>query len=77
MQKSREKIKDKEEIELDFEEEQFFYDMFVVLEQMVGFEDDYEEDFYIKEELIELKEEEEIFYSELDLEIVQVVQFLI
>lgn len=37
---------------------------------MLGFEDDYEEDLNFKEELIELKEEEEIFYSELDLEIV-------
>lgn len=73
MQDSRENIKDKDEVELDFEEDQFFYEVFVVLEIMLGLEEDYEEDFNIKEELIELKEEEEILYSELDLEIVQVV----
>lgn len=73
MQDSRENIKDKDEVESDFEEDQFFYEVFVVLEIMLGLEEDYEEDFNIKEELIELKEEEEILYSELDLEIVQVV----
>ncbi|PNJ34694.1 KAT6A isoform 5 [Pongo abelii] len=76
MQKSREKIKDKEETELDSEEEQPSHDTSVVSEQMPGSEDDHEEDSHTKEELIELKEEEEIPHSELDLETVQAVQSL-
>ncbi|EAW63239.1 lysine acetyltransferase 6A [Homo sapiens] len=76
MQKSREKIKDKEETELDSEEEQPSHDTSVVSEQMAGSEDDHEEDSHTKEELIELKEEEEIPHSELDLETVQAVQSL-
>ncbi|XP_007960504.1 histone acetyltransferase KAT6A isoform X1 [Chlorocebus sabaeus] len=75
-QKSREKIKDKEETELDSEEEQPSHDTSVVSEQMPGSEDDHEEDSHTKEELIELKEEEEIPHSELDLETVQAVQSL-
>ncbi|XP_017401427.1 histone acetyltransferase KAT6A isoform X1 [Cebus imitator] len=76
MQKNREKIKDKEETEPDSEEEQPSHDTSVVSEPMPGSEDDHEEDSRTKEELIELKEEEEIPHSELDLETVQAVQSL-
>uniref|UniRef100_A0A8C9Q2Y1 Histone acetyltransferase n=1 Tax=Spermophilus dauricus TaxID=99837 RepID=A0A8C9Q2Y1_SPEDA len=76
MQNSRETIKDKDETEPDSEEEQPSNETSVVSEHMPGSEDDHEEDSNTKEELIELKEEEEIPHSELDLETVQAVQSL-
>ncbi|ELK08728.1 Histone acetyltransferase MYST3 [Pteropus alecto] len=68
MQSNRENIKDKDETEPDSEEEQTSHETSVVSEHMPGSEDDHEEDSNSKEELIELKEEEEIPHSELDLE---------
>ncbi|XP_025741687.1 histone acetyltransferase KAT6A [Callorhinus ursinus] len=76
MQGSRETIKDKDETEPDSEEEQTSHETSMVSEHMPGSEDDHEEDSNSKEELIELKEEEEIPHSELDLETVQAVQSL-
>ncbi|CAO2611650.1 Histone acetyltransferase KAT6A [Lemmus lemmus] len=76
MQDSRENIKDKDETEPDSEEEQPSHEASVVSETMPGSEEDHEEDSNTKEELIELKEEEEIPHSELDLETVQAVQSL-
>ncbi|XP_036065397.1 histone acetyltransferase KAT6A isoform X2 [Onychomys torridus] len=76
MQDSRETIKEKEETEPDSEEEQPSHEASVVSETMPGSEEDHEEDSNTKEELIELKEEEEIPHSELDLETVQAVQSL-
>ncbi|XP_036156616.1 histone acetyltransferase KAT6A isoform X4 [Myotis myotis] len=76
MQNSRENIKDKEETEPDSEEEQTSHETSVISEHMPGSEDDHEEDSNSKEELIELKEEDEIPHSELDLETVQAVQSL-
>lgn len=76
MQSSRENIKDKDETEPESEEEQTSHDTSVVSEPMPGSEDDHEEDSNAKEELVELKEEEEIPHSELDLETVQAVQSL-
>ncbi|XP_054979636.1 histone acetyltransferase KAT6A isoform X1 [Sorex araneus] len=76
MQSSRENVKDKDETEPDSEEEQTSHETSVVSEHMPGSEDDHEEDSNSKEELIELKEEEEIPHSELDLETVQAVQSL-
>lgn len=76
MQSSRENIKDKDETEPDSEEEQTSHETSMVSEHMPGSEDDHEEDSNSKEELIELKEEEEIPHSELDLETVQAVQSL-
>ena len=76
VQGSGENPKDKEETEPDSEEEQTSHDASVVSEHMPGSEDDREEDSRSKEELLELKEEEEIPHSELDLETVQAVQSL-
>nr|XP_031547418.1 histone acetyltransferase KAT6A isoform X1 [Vicugna pacos] len=76
MQSSRETAKDKDETEPDSEEEQTSQEASVVSEHMPGSEDDHEEDSNSKEELVELKEEEEIPHSELDLETVQAVQSL-
>nr|XP_044986445.1 histone acetyltransferase KAT6A isoform X2 [Jaculus jaculus] len=76
MQNSTENMKDKDETELDSEEEQPSHETSVLSEHMPGSEDDHEEDSNTKEELIELKEEEEIPHSELDLETVQAVQSL-
>ncbi|KAM5278593.1 histone acetyltransferase KAT6A isoform 3-T3 [Hipposideros larvatus] len=76
MQNSRENIKDKDETEPDSEEEQTSHETSVVSEHMPGSEDDHEDEPNSKEELIELKEEEEIPHSELDLETVQAVQSL-
>ncbi|KAK1341883.1 hypothetical protein QTO34_016634, partial [Cnephaeus nilssonii] len=76
MQNSRENVKDKEETEPDSEEEQTSHETSVISEHMPGSEDDHEEDSNSKEELIELKEEDEIPHSELDLETVQAVQSL-
>ncbi|XP_066093508.1 histone acetyltransferase KAT6A isoform X1 [Saccopteryx bilineata] len=76
MQSSRENIKGKDETEPDSEEEQTSQETSVVSEHMPGSEDDHEEDSNSKEELIELKEEDEIPHSELDLETVQAVQSL-
>ncbi|XP_048186391.1 histone acetyltransferase KAT6A isoform X1 [Perognathus longimembris pacificus] len=76
IQNSRENIKDKDETEPDSEEEQPSHETSVVSEHIPGSEDDHEEDSNTKEELIELKEEEEIPHSELDLETVQAVQSL-
>lgn len=76
MQDSRENVKDKEETEPDSEEEQPSHEASVGSETMPGSEEDHEEDSNTKEELIELKEEEEIPHSELDLETVQAVQSL-
>ncbi|XP_007642102.1 histone acetyltransferase KAT6A isoform X1 [Cricetulus griseus] len=76
MQDSRENTKDKDETEPDSEEEQPSHEASVVSETMPGSEEDHEEDSNTKEELIELKEEEEIPHSELDLETVQAVQSL-
>uniref|UniRef100_G3SV35 Histone acetyltransferase n=1 Tax=Loxodonta africana TaxID=9785 RepID=G3SV35_LOXAF len=76
MQNSRENGKDKDETEPDSEEEQTSHETSVVSEHMPGSEDDPEEESNTKEELIELKEEEEIPHSELDLETVQAVQSL-
>lgn len=76
VQGSGENPKDKEEMEPDSEEEQTSHEASVVSEHMPGSEDDREEDSRSKEELLELKEEEEIPHSELDLETVQAVQSL-
>ncbi|XP_045444809.1 histone acetyltransferase KAT6A isoform X5 [Pipistrellus kuhlii] len=76
MQNSRGNVKDKEETEPDSEEEQTSHETSVISEHMPGSEDDHEEDSNSKEELIELKEEDEIPHSELDLETVQAVQSL-
>uniref|UniRef100_A0A8C6HU09 Histone acetyltransferase n=1 Tax=Mus spicilegus TaxID=10103 RepID=A0A8C6HU09_MUSSI len=76
MQDSRENTKDKDEAEPDSEEDQPSHEASVVSETMPGSEEDHEEDSNTKEELIELKEEEEIPHSELDLETVQAVQSL-
>ncbi|XP_008069920.1 histone acetyltransferase KAT6A [Carlito syrichta] len=76
MQNSRESRKDKDETEPDSEEEQPSHETSVVSEHTPGSEDDHEEDSHTKEELMELKEEEEIPHSELDLETVQAVQSL-
>ncbi|XP_031247082.1 histone acetyltransferase KAT6A, partial [Mastomys coucha] len=76
MQDSRENIKEKDEAEADSEEEQPSHEASVVSETMPGSEEDHEEDSNTKEELIELKKEEEIPHSELDLETVQAVQSL-
>ncbi|XP_056669572.1 histone acetyltransferase KAT6A isoform X3 [Monodelphis domestica] len=75
-QNNREEIKSKNETEPDSEEEQTSHETSVVSEHMPGSEDDHEEETNTKEELIELKEEEEIPHSELDLETVQAVQSL-
>ncbi|XP_043836907.1 histone acetyltransferase KAT6A isoform X2 [Dromiciops gliroides] len=75
-QNNREEIKSKNETEPDSEEEQASHETSVVSEHMPGSEDDHEEEASTKEELIELKEEEEIPHSELDLETVQAVQSL-
>ncbi|XP_044519483.1 histone acetyltransferase KAT6A [Gracilinanus agilis] len=75
-QNNREEIKSKNETEADSEEEQTSHETSVVSEHMPGSEDDHEEETNTKEELIELKEEEEIPHSELDLETVQAVQSL-
>ncbi|ELW71418.1 Histone acetyltransferase MYST3 [Tupaia chinensis] len=75
-QNSRETAKDKDDTEPESEEEQPSHETSVVSEHMPGSEDDHEEDSNTKEELIELKEEEEIPHSELDLETVQAVQSL-
>ncbi|XP_052607792.1 histone acetyltransferase KAT6A isoform X1 [Peromyscus californicus insignis] len=76
MQDSRGNVKEKDETEPDSEEEQPSHEASVVSETMPGSEEDHEEDSNTKEELIELKEEEEIPHSELDLETVQAVQSL-
>nr|XP_012632860.1 histone acetyltransferase KAT6A isoform X1 [Microcebus murinus]XP_012632861.1 histone acetyltransferase KAT6A isoform X1 [Microcebus murinus]XP_012632862.1 histone acetyltransferase KAT6A isoform X1 [Microcebus murinus] len=73
---NRENTKDKDETEPDSEEEQPSHETSVVSEHMPGSEDDHEEESHTKEDLIELKEEEEIPHSELDLETVQAVQSL-
>ncbi|XP_045391688.1 histone acetyltransferase KAT6A [Lemur catta] len=73
---NREHTKDKDETEPDSEEEQPSHETSVVSEHMPGSEDDHEEESHTKEDLIELKEEEEIPHSELDLETVQAVQSL-
>ncbi|XP_003801122.1 histone acetyltransferase KAT6A [Otolemur garnettii] len=75
-QNSRENVKDKDETEPDSEEEQPSHETSVVSEHLPGSEDDHEEEPHTKEDLIELKEEEEIPHSELDLETVQAVQSL-
>ncbi|OXB71476.1 UNVERIFIED_CONTAM: hypothetical protein H355_006982 [Colinus virginianus] len=73
---SREDAKGKDEAEADSEEEQASNETSVGSENVPGSEDDHEEDPNNKEGLIELKEEEEIPHSELDLETVQAVQSL-
>uniref|UniRef100_A0A8C2TUI1 Histone acetyltransferase n=1 Tax=Coturnix japonica TaxID=93934 RepID=A0A8C2TUI1_COTJA len=73
---SREDAKGKDEAEADSEEEQASNETSVGSEHVPGSEDDREEDPSNKEGLIELKEEEEIPHSELDLETVQAVQSL-
>ncbi|NXV01633.1 KAT6A acetyltransferase, partial [Cettia cetti] len=73
---SREDAKEKDEAEADSEEEQASNETSVGSEHVPGSEDDHEEEQSNKEGLIELKEEEEIPHSELDLETVQAVQSL-
>ncbi|KAJ7423357.1 lysine acetyltransferase 6A [Willisornis vidua] len=73
---SREDTKEKDEAEADSEEEQASNETSVGSEHVPGSEDDHEEEQSNKEGLIELKEEEEIPHSELDLETVQAVQSL-
>ncbi|KAM9163952.1 histone acetyltransferase KAT6A [Pangshura tecta] len=76
IQSSREEVKGKNEAEADSEEEQASHETSVGSEHVPGSEDDHEEEQNTKERLIELKEEEEIPHSELDLETVQAVQSL-
>uniref|UniRef100_A0A8B9J368 Histone acetyltransferase n=1 Tax=Amazona collaria TaxID=241587 RepID=A0A8B9J368_9PSIT len=73
---SREDTKEKDETEADSEEDQASNETSVGSEHVPGSEDDHEEEQSNKEGLIELKEEEEIPHSELDLETVQAVQSL-
>uniref|UniRef100_A0A8C8RR25 Histone acetyltransferase n=1 Tax=Pelusios castaneus TaxID=367368 RepID=A0A8C8RR25_9SAUR len=76
VQSTREEVKGKNEAEADSEEEQASHETSVSSEHVPGSEDDHEEEQNTKERLIELKEEEEIPHSELDLETVQAVQSL-
>ncbi|KFP25118.1 Histone acetyltransferase KAT6A, partial [Colius striatus] len=73
---TREDAKEKDEAEADSEEEQASNETSVGSEHVPGSEDDHEEEQSNKEGLIELKEEEELPHSELDLETVQAVQSL-
>uniref|UniRef100_A0A670K7X2 Histone acetyltransferase n=1 Tax=Podarcis muralis TaxID=64176 RepID=A0A670K7X2_PODMU len=76
-QDSREEdVKNKSEGEADSEEEQASHETSVGSDPVPGSEDDQEEEQHAKEGLIELKEEEPIPHSELDLETVQAVQSL-
>lgn len=76
-QGSREEdAKNKSEAEADSEEEQASHETSVSSDPVPGSEDDQEEEQQTKEGLIELKEEEQIPHSELDLETVQAVQSL-
>uniref|UniRef100_A0A4X1U4T4 Histone acetyltransferase n=1 Tax=Sus scrofa TaxID=9823 RepID=A0A4X1U4T4_PIG len=76
VQSSRENPKEKDDTEPESEEEQTSQEASVLSEHMPGSEDDHEEESHSKEELMELKGEEEIAHSELDLETVQAVQSL-
>lgn len=76
LQSGREDAKGKNEAEADSEEEQVSHETSGGSEHVPGSEDDHEEEQNNKEGLIELKEEEEIPHSELDLETVQAVQSL-
>lgn len=68
--------KNKSEAEADSEEEQASHETSVASDPVPGSEDDQEEEQPPKEGLIELKEEEPLPHSELDLETVQAVQSL-